>query len=141
MTDVHLAYYGMEALKSHAEHLNSLCIPTPNASPDYHLLADAIIWPDETNGKTPTEVREALRQLWHYRTHVMLTNESPNPAVWEHCKKLFPNWVGFRPERCTATPELLEFYRREEISKRWRLRKLEREMENETLAEYLGGQE
>jgi hypothetical protein len=129
MTKFDLAYYGMQSLESHTDHLNSLCIPAPNASISYDLLAGALIWSDETNDKTPIKVIHALRQLRHYRTHVMLTNESPNPAVWEHCKKLFPNWVGFRPERYTATPELLEFYRREEINSRWCLRKLERDME------------
>ena len=141
MVDVDLAYYGMEALEIHAEHLNSLSNPNLNALPQYNQLADAIIWPDETNNYTPIEVNHALRQLRHYRTYVMLKGESPNPAVWDYCKKLFPNWVGFRSERCTETPELLEFYRREEITKRWCLRKFEREMEGETRSDDLGSQE
>lgn len=138
MTNIDLAYFGMEALESHAEHLNALCSPSPNALPQYDILANAITWPDETNSHTPIKVIHAQRQLRHYRSHAMLTNESPNHAIWDYCKNLFPNWVGFRPERCTATPELLEFYRREQIAMRWGLRKLERELKDKSLDEHLG---
>ncbi len=141
MVDVDLAYYGMESLITHAQHLNALCTPSPNAAPKYDIMADAIIWPDETIESTPIEVIDALRQLRHYRTHVMLRNESPNPAVWDYCKSLFPNWVGFRTERCVSTPELVGFYRREQIKSRWCLRKLERETEGKTLSKYLGDQD
>ena len=126
---VGLETYGMNALETHASHLNSLCEPDANATIDYDVLADAIIWSDETNDATPIDVIHALRQLRHYRTHVMLENDEPNNDVWRHCLTLFPHWVGFLPERRTPTPELLDEYRRGDVSSRWCLRQLERESE------------
>jgi hypothetical protein len=137
MSDADLLKYGMGALMAYSQHLNALCAPDQSASPNYDMLADAIIWPDETITSTPSEVIWDLRRLRNYRTYLMLKNESPNPAAWDACKRLFPNWVGFRPERCTSTPELVEFYRREQISARWCLRKLQRETEGKTLSQFL----
>jgi hypothetical protein len=46
---------------------------------------------------------------------------------WQYGLKHFPQWVGFRPERREPTPELLETYRRGDVSLRKCLRDLERE--------------
>lgn len=124
---VDLNTYGMIALETHASTLDSLCEPNLSASIGYDVLADALVWSDETNDSTPVDVIHALRQLRHCRTHVMLENHKPNGDVWRHCQTLFPNWVGFLPERQRPTPELLAEYRRGDVSSRWCLRQLERD--------------
>lgn len=128
---VDLETYGMTALQTYASHLNAICVADPHAAVDYDVLADALIWPDETVEATPFDVISALRQLRHYRTHLMLHDLEPDNEVWRHCHGLFPDWIGFLPERRKPTPELLARYRRGEISSRWCLRQLKREMDGE----------
>jgi hypothetical protein len=131
MQMVDLETFGMIALEIHASHLNAICHPAPNAAISYDILADALIWADETIESTPMDVIGALRQLRHYRTHVMLQNIEPDNDVWRYCYGLFPNWNGFLEERRKPTSELLAEYRKGDISSRWCLRKLEREMDSD----------
>lgn len=119
----------MTALENQAAHLNSICAADPNAVVCYDVLSDALIWSDETNESTSIEVIHALRQLRHYRTHVMLKNIEPDNDVWRGCYSLFPDWVGFQRERRIPTPELLAEYRRGNISTKRCIRKLEMEMD------------
>jgi hypothetical protein len=126
---VDLETYGMAALAIHAAHLNAISVPDPNATIDYDILAGALIWSDETVESTPIGVIHGLRQLRHYRTHVMLNDIEPDSDVWQLCRLLFPNWIGFLPERRRPTPHLLAVYRRGDVSTKWCLRKLEREMD------------
>lgn len=122
-----LKSYGMEALELHADHLNSISLPNPEASIRYDMLADALVWSDETTDSTSNDVFDGLRQLRHYRTHVMLNDSEPDGDVWLHCRSLFPEWVGFLPARHKPTTELLSIYRRGDVSSRWCLRQLEHE--------------
>lgn len=122
-----LKLYGMEALEMHAHHLNSLSTPDPSVSIRYDVLADALVWSDETDASTPNDVIDGLRQLRHYRTRMMLAGSEPDGDVWLHCQSLFPDWVGFLPARHNQTTELLSIYRRGDVSSRWCLRQLERE--------------
>src|SRR5438132_612508 len=93
-------------------------------------MSGGLIWTDETNATTPVEVIWALRYLVAYRTGLLL-NESRDEfrLLWEHARSLFLQWVGFRPERLQPTPELLKIYRDGNVSLKWCLRKIEREMD------------
>ncbi len=124
---VDLAIFGMDGLELHAAHLDAFCVADAAATIKYDILAGALVWSDETDASTPSAVIDGLRQLRHYRTHVMLHGIEPDNDVWRHCQSLFPNWVGFLPERHTPTPALLAIYRRGEVSARWCLRQLERD--------------
>jgi hypothetical protein len=131
MPMVDLETFGMMALEIHASHLNAICIPAPNAAVSYDILADAPIWSDETIESTPVDVIHVLRQLRHYRTHVMLHDGEPDNDVWRYCHGLFPDWTGFLEERRKPTSELFAEYRRGEASARWGLRQLERKMNSD----------
>lgn len=126
---VDLEIYGMKSLELYAAHLNSISVSDPDAKINYDILADALVWSDETGDSTSIDVIWGLRQLRHYRTHVLLKDIEPDNDVWQHCQSLFPNWIGFLPERRKPTPELLAIYRRGDVSSRWCLRQLERESE------------
>ena len=91
-------------------------------------MSGALIWSDETKDETPVYVIWALRQLFAYRTQLTLDNAEPDNEFWDQCVKLFPSWVGFRPDRRTQTPELLAEYRRGTVS----LKKCLRDMNRET---------
>ena len=126
-----LSKHEMEALVTHSAHLNALNVADPQASVCYDMLSGGIRWTDETRDETPFEVISALRQLWNLRTHSMRNNREPQHRMWDECLRLFPNWVGFLPERRVSTPALLAEYRRGDISLRWCLRQLDREMSGE----------
>lgn len=130
MPDPDLALHGMAELESHAKLLDAIRIADPNAIPYYELMSGALVWPDEINDSTPTEVVWALRQLWAYRTYLMLNTDATVNIVWQKCVSLFPNWVGFLPERRTATPKLLAEYRREKVSTKRCLRELDRQLDS-----------
>ena len=124
-------YDGLYQLTTHAQHLNSIDTANPSATAKYELMSGALIWSDETNADTPVYVIWALRQLFAYRTQLMIDDAEPNNEFWDQCVKLFPNWIGFLPERRKPTPELLAEYRRGNTSTKACLRKLEREMDAE----------
>ena len=120
----------VQTLTDHAEHLNAICSPAWWPKVFYEIMSGALIWSDETNRKTPVEVIWALRWIVAYRTSLMLNEprEELKP-MWDLGLSLFPKWVGFRPERRQATPELLQIYRRGNVSLRKCLRDMEREMD------------
>ncbi len=61
----------------------------------------------------------------------MLNDVEPNGEVWLYCRSLFPNWIGFLPERHKPTPELRTIYRRGDVSSRWCIRQWQRESEKD----------
>lgn len=127
MPDSELSKYGLCEIAKHAHSLNAIDTPDPLASISYDVLAGAVIWSDETNATIPVEVVWELRILRHYRTHLMLNDLEPSHSVWEECVALFPDWVGFLPERRQATMQLRDVYRRGDVSTCWCLRQIDRE--------------
>ena len=130
MTDSDFATYGMEEVEANAALLDSICKPDPNAKPKYDILSDAIIWSDEHPGLS-SNLLGALRQVWHFRTYCILRRNRIDNDVIAKCIRLFPNWIGFLPERWNPTPEILAEYRRGDITTRWCLRNLDREFQDE----------
>jgi hypothetical protein len=119
----------LQVLAEHAARLNALRTPTASARVGYDRMSGAVCWSDETDDETPIEVIWALRFLRAYRTGLMLNKPREEfKAIWDHALSLFPDWVGFRPERRQPTPELLQIYRRGDLSLRKWLRDLERRM-------------
>jgi hypothetical protein len=118
MVGPNLAKYGMESLESQAAVLNALCEPDPTATPFYDIMCDALIWSDERNPSLTSDIIIALRQIWHFRTLCILKNERTDNAVVAQCMMLFPNWIGFLPERWIPTPEALAEYRRGDVALR-----------------------
>jgi hypothetical protein len=127
MSDDDLIYDSLYQLTTHADHLNAIDTPDPGATVKYEILSGALIWSDETRRDTPVYVVWAIRELFAYRTLLMLNDIEPDNDRWAQCVRLFPNWVGFLPERRKRTPELLREYRRGRISLRRCLRELDRE--------------
>lgn len=119
-------------LRLHAKHLDSINTPAPAAKVFYEIMSGGLVWSDETNrGSTPVKVVWELRKLWAYRTQLILNDGEPDDEFWDRCLELFPNWVGFLPARRKPTPELLAEYRRGNVSLKWCLRKLDREMDDQ----------
>jgi hypothetical protein len=118
------------ALRGHAEQLNAICSPARAPKVHYELLSGALIFSDETTRELPWEVIGALRMLFAYRTSVMLGQPKEDlKGMWDLGSLLFPNWVGFRPERREAIPELLNIWREGTVRSRKCLRDLERKLD------------
>ena len=122
MTPVDLKKYGMEELEMQREHLNLINTVSPNAVPNFDVMSGAIIWSDETTPQTPTKVIWALRLLFSYRTKLMREESCRYGEAWVYCQTLFPNWIGFLPERRIYTSEVQEEYRRGYTSMKWCIR-------------------
>lgn len=121
----------VRTLTKHAEKLNRISTPGWWPKITYEILSSALVWSDETNKLLPMEVFQSLRYIVAYRTSLMLNSPREEfKPLWELGLKLFPNWVGFRPERREPTPKLLEIYRRGDVSLRKCLRDWERERDN-----------
>lgn len=118
-------------LLKHAEVLNLINIADPSAMVRYDLMSDALIWSDETTPRMPFELISSLRQVFNYRTHLIRGTKIDDMSVWEYYNSIFPRWIGFAPNRRTATPDLLELYRRGDVSTLRCLRRLERESETD----------
>lgn len=116
-----------DELSAHADHLNAIDAPDPGAKAFYDIMSGALVWSDETTPETPTAVVWALRRLLAYRTRAMLDSAEPDNDFWTRCVAMFPNWIGFLPERRKQTPELLAEYRRGGVSLKRCLRKIEGE--------------
>src|SRR6266852_1600062 len=117
-------------LTQYAEHLNAINTPAKSPRIFYEIMSGGLVWTDETDQTTPVEVIWTIRFLVAYRTGLILNKprDEFNP-IWEHALSLFPQWVGFRPESRRKTPQLLEIYRRGDVSLRKCVRDLEREMD------------
>lgn len=110
-------------LSEHAAHLKEITVADRTQAPFYELMSGALLWRDETRSDTPTEVIWALRPVWAYRTSLMLgAPRAERLKIWEHALSLFPEWVGFLPDRRAPDPELLAIYRPGEVELRKRLR-------------------
>lgn len=126
MPDENHKYDGLYQLTTHADRLNAINTPDPDAAASYEIMSGSLIWSDELNADLPIEVIWALRELFAYRTYLMLNDAEVDNAFWNQCIALFPNWIGFLPERRKPTRELLAEYRRGVVSIEACLRKFGR---------------
>jgi hypothetical protein len=99
-----------DSLRRWAKQLDTVRVPNPAAKPFVDCMSDALVWPDETESGTPTEVIWALRFVRHYRTGLILGVERPHADFWQLARQLFPHWVGFQPSRCELSEQLAAVY-------------------------------
>jgi hypothetical protein len=100
-----------EAYHTYAQELNLRTEPDPAAIPFMDGMSDALVWPDECPEDAPMELISALRFVWNYRTSLLLETIPQFEENWKIAKECFPSWVGFRPERTSPSPELLQAIR------------------------------
>jgi hypothetical protein len=82
----------------------------PNSGPYFDMLSSSLIWLDELPKADPAEWG-AIRPVLRHRICVILQEPSEYTDWWNRAKRLFPEWVGFRPGRCEPTPELVRIFR------------------------------
>ncbi len=131
MTTTNGAQFDLTPFETHAMYLDAIRVADPMAQPCFEIMSGALIWTDERSADIPIELIGPLRQLWHFRTRCILQNEIIENEIVAQCRILFPNWIGFLPNRWIQNPAALAEYRRGNVSLRWCLRTLEAEMEQE----------
>lgn len=79
----------------------------------YELLSGSLIWSDEI----PTDCfvdKDCLRFVLKYRTGLLIGETDPScVSYWQEALRLFPDWIGFLPERRTFDQKLADFYHNE----------------------------
>lgn len=117
------------ALRRRAPVLNRRSWRWPLVRPVYHVLADALYWPDEVPFWSRLgDGHDVLRCLWHYRTGLILGERWPFGEYWELGLRHFPRWVGFHPSRCSPSRRFEVIYRAGRRAAARCIRELEREM-------------
>jgi hypothetical protein len=95
-------------LEAAAPYFRLISRPDPQARPQYDGLADAVVWIDE-GAPVPMNL---MWCLWRCRTCKIIGVPIEHEALWNRAMELFPEWIGFLPERTASSPENVEVYRR-----------------------------
>lgn len=96
-------------LQAAAPLFRRICDPVTGAEPFYEMLSHALVWTDELPDEPPSEW-QAIRPVLRHRTCIILGEASEYEQWWKVAQSLFPNWVGFRHDRCTPTESLRSLY-------------------------------
>lgn len=100
-----------EMLERAAPACRAMCTLDPNATFSYELMSGGVWWSDEI--PSVTEAVWALRMVVAHRTCIVCGIDSSFGEEWEIAKQLFPEWVGFRAERCQSSAEIVEQFKAE----------------------------
>jgi hypothetical protein len=117
-------------LRYHARRLNGRNWHWPLLQPSFHTFAGALCWLDEYPvWWRLSELKNALRFLWHYRTGLMLGENREWGEFWELGLRLFPRWVGFHASRRCLTRRNWIIYRAGHIATIRCVKQMEQEIE------------
>ena len=101
-----------------SDHLNSLIIKLKTqqvdseATPFYDLMSGAFIWSDEKVHGLGVNEMGCLRAICRYRTSLIVQEVDKRfEFLWNEFKQKYPEWIGFRLERCSPNETLTAQYR------------------------------
>jgi hypothetical protein len=116
---------------------------SPDATTFYDMFSDALIWSDEWPGARVLRTIkgwQVLRFVFHFRTLLILGRSEetePDPEsqvfaaerreIWNEARRLFPEWPGFDPRRCS--PDLRGVYESLSAESRRELDEVKRELD------------
>ena len=73
------------------------------------MMSGALMWDDE-KPDIPFSELGWFRAALAYRSSVILGQPRTEfESVWIALQRIAPNWPGFRAERCTPSPELVDY--------------------------------
>ena len=79
----------------------------------YDVLSGAVYWSDELPAKALDRPKEywCLQEVLRYRTTLILNcPDKELESVWNTAKKFFPDWPGFKSNRCQPNAEIAAQY-------------------------------
>lgn len=92
----------------HARRLNDLTF-SETARRSYEMMSGALMWDDE-KPNIPFSELGWFRAALAYRSSVILGQPRCEfGAIWSALRRIAPDWPGFRSERCTPSPELVDY--------------------------------
>jgi hypothetical protein len=92
----------------HARLLNDLTF-SGTARRFYEMMSGALMWDDE-KPDIPISELGWFRAALAYRSSVILGQPRTEfESIWSALQRLAPKWPGFRTERCTPSPELVDY--------------------------------
>ncbi len=92
----------------HARRLNDLTF-SETARRFYEVMSGALMWDDE-KPDIPFSELGWFRAALAYRSSVILGQPRTEfESIWSALQRTAPKWPGFRAERCTPSPELVDF--------------------------------
>jgi hypothetical protein len=75
----------------------------------YEVMSGSVMWDDE-KASIPFSQLGWFRAALAYRSSVILGKPRIEfEPVWRELQRVAPNWPGFRAERCTPNPALVEY--------------------------------
>lgn len=94
--------------EKYARRLNDLTF-SETARRFYEMMSGGLMWEDE-KPDIPFSENGWFRAALAYRSSVILGKPRTEFAsIWSALQRIAPKWPGFRPERCTPSPELVDF--------------------------------
>ncbi|MEM9022690.1 MAG: hypothetical protein AAGB22_03050, partial [Bacteroidota bacterium] len=99
----------------------------------YHVLADGVYWNDEGLEDLKPGLSNAFRFVLNHRTNLLAGSESSNELsqhVFDLAKRYYPNWIGFREDRCRFDQQLSARIGRIRAVSEWKIEKHFRESED-----------
>lgn len=100
---------------------------------EYHVLADGVFWDDEGLREIEWELSNAFRFVINFRTKLITNSNEPNEfyqQIYKLAQRYFPNWIGFKKERCSHNEELAERIERIRKVSGWKIDKTFKELED-----------
>ena len=92
----------------YARRLNDLTF-SGNARRFYEMMSGALMWDDE-KPDIPFSELGWFRAALAYRSSVIFGQPRAEfESIWSALQRIAPKWPGFRPERCSPNPELVDF--------------------------------
>lgn len=113
-----------------------------NPKMDYYMAQDAVIWEDEgiVLSGLESELANLIGFVVNYRTFLItnvlkldIDKNNVNKKVYELAKIHFPDWIGFKKERCSFNPQHADRIARLRVVANWRFEKLLKESDESEL--------
>ena len=94
--------------EKHARRLNDLTF-SETAQRFYEMMSGALVWNDE-KPDIPFSELGWFRAALAYRSSIILGQPRTEfESIWSALQRIAPKWPGFRTERCTPSPELVDY--------------------------------
>lgn len=100
---------------------------------EYEGMSGSFIWEDEGLWEVNHRLADAFKSVIHQRMKMVIGPENDvgvmhskkfDKSIFNIAKKYYPNWIGFREDRCTYHPEIAERMMRILKVADWRIKKM-----------------
>ena len=112
-----------------------------NPKVEYENTSGALIWEDEGLWECQNiKLKHAFKYVICYRMTLMVSPDKDigflrskefDKSIFKMAQKFFPNWIGFKEERCTYNFQIEDRILRIKRVEEWRYDKLYKELSNE----------